>query len=407
MVDALRVISCGRRTEIRTNESTHVTRVAPIAQSRLSTKQTRRRAAKSIPTAKIAVYSSVFIVLAGVIALGYESPSATSQQPKQSAAVNSFVSTSDDSSAPSVDAIVANDVAASLTAQANLPIAATVANTSVSLAAQSELAQTEDTSIAKPRVVDTSSAERTVQSYTTKKGDTVPSVAAQFGISAQTLRWANDIVGDALEPKRTLKILPFNGVLYEFKSGDSVASIAEKYGSNETRITLINDLEIAAPKPGQQLIIPEGSLPETERPGYVAPAPASSQNQSFGGGSGAAMSVSINASAGNRYAPGNCTWYVYERRAQLGKPVGSYWGNANTWAYSARAAGLPVSNTPAPGAVLVDTAGYFGHVGVVEQVKPNGDIVITEMNNYAYGGFNIVNSRTISAGQASAYQYIH
>jgi surface antigen len=52
-------------------------------------------------------------------------------------------------------------------------------------------------------------------------------------------------------------------------------------------------------------------------------------------------------------------------------------------------------------------AGYFGHVAVVERVLANGDIVITEMNNLAYGGFNRVNDRTISAGQAGAYQYIH
>jgi surface antigen len=59
------------------------------------------------------------------------------------------------------------------------------------------------------------------------------------------------------------------------------------------------------------------------------------------------------------------------------------------------------------GAVLVDQAGYFGHVAVVERVMGNGDVVVSEMNNYAYGGFNIVNQRTISAGQAGAYLYIH
>ncbi len=91
----------------------------------------------------------------------------------------------------------------------------------------------------------------------------------------------------------------------------------------------------------------------------------------------------------------------------MGRPVGSFWGNANTWASSARSAGYAVNRTPAAGAVLVDQAGYFGHVAVVERVLPNGDVYITEMNNYAYGGFNIVNDRTISAGQASAYWYIH
>ena len=66
-----------------------------------------------------------------------------------------------------------------------------------------------------------------------------------------------------------------------------------------------------------------------------------------------------------------------------------------------------MNRTPVRGAILVDMAGYYGHVAIVEEVLGNGNIVISEMNNYAYGGFGVVNKRTISAGQASAYQYIH
>jgi len=406
-VDALRAISCGRRTEIRTNESTHATSVASTLQQRLGAKNTQRTSKRSgNSTAKIAVYASVFVIVAGVIALGYDRPASTSNGPKQLTAANALSIAPAESKTPSVDAIVANDVAASLTEQANLPIATTVANTSVSLAAQSELAQSDDTVIAKPQIVQMDESGRSVQIYKTKAGDTVDAVAKQFGVSAETIRWANNIVGDALEPNRDLKILPVSGVLHDVKDGESVASIASKYGTSEARIKLLNDLDLSNPVTGQQIIVPDGQLPETERPGYQPPV-RQQQSQTFGGGSGSRMSTNVFATAGNKYAPGNCTWYVYERRAQLGRPVGSYWGNANTWAYSARAAGLAVNNSPAAGAVLVDTAGYFGHVGVVESVKENGDVVITEMNNYAYGGFNIVNSRTISAGQAGAYQYIH
>ena len=39
---------------------------------------------------------------------------------------------------------------------------------------------------------------------------------------------------------------------------------------------------------------------------------------------------------------------VYKRQ------VGSFWGNANTWASSAAAAGYTVNRTPEAGAVLVD-----------------------------------------------------
>jgi surface antigen len=89
----------------------------------------------------------------------------------------------------------------------------------------------------------------------------------------------------------------------------------------------------------------------------------------------------------------------------MGIAVGSFWGNGGSWAYSARAAGYTVSNVPSYGAILVEP-GSPGHVGVVESVGADGTVVISEMNNSAYGGFNIINNRTISAGQAAVYQYI-
>jgi surface antigen len=379
--------------------------IASTLQRKLSAKNRQSKAGRlsNLP-ANVAVYASVFVVITGIIAIGYDRPASNANGPRQLAAANALSVASASSKMPSVDAIVANDVAASLTEQANLPIATTVANTSVSLAAQSELAQSDDTVISKPQIVQMDEAGRSVQVYRTKAGDTATSVAQLFGVSVDTVRWANNIVGDALEPNRDLKILPVNGVLHTVKDNESVESIANKYGTSEARIKLLNDLDISNPVTGQQIIVPDGLLPETERPGYQAPV---RQQQSFGGGSGGRIATNVFATAGNRYAPGNCTWYAYERRAQLGRPIGSFWGNANTWGSSAISAGRAVNNIPAAGAILVDRAGYYGHVGIVESVKGNGDIVITEMNNSAYGGFNIVNTRTISAGQAAGYQYIH
>lgn len=308
---------------------------------------------------------------------------------------------------PSVDQLVATDIAANLAESTNMPIAPKVAELSSSLSAKIDLAQVSDTTINKPQITELTSGSKSIAIYKSKAGDTVPSVAAAHGLLPETIKWANNLASDAIEGGRDILILPVDGVMYTIKPGDTPDSVAGVYRVDKNRILAFNNVAVDGFAPGQRIVIPGGVLPAEQVPGYQAP--RAGGNQSYGGGSASRINSGIaRASAGNRYAFGNCTWYVYERRLQLGRPVGSFWGNARTWDAYARTAGYVVNNKPAAGAVLVDhRAGYFGHVGVVESVAPNGDILITEMNNYAYGGFNIVNKRTISAGQAAGYQYIH
>lgn len=355
----------------------------------------------------LAAYFGVFVLIVSVIAVGYQTPQPVGTAPVANAAPGtgspSVTPVSTDS--PSVDELVATDVASNLAEQTNMPVATNVANLSVSLAAKSELAQTSDSAIVKPQIVQPTASSREITTYVTKEGDTVTSIAANYGLTPDTVRWANNLATDTVAAGKTLTIPPIDGVVYTVKSSDTPDSIAGTYAANKDRIISFNDLEISGLKAGARIVIPGGSLPEDQRPGYQAP---TSRATSYSGGTGYRVNSGIrSASAGNRYAWGNCTWYAYERRLQMGRPVGSYWGNAKTWAYYAKADGYTVSRTPAVGAVLVDMAGYFGHVAVVESVSPNGDIVISEMNNYAYGGFGIVDRRTISAGQAAAYQYIY
>jgi len=362
-------------------------------------KQTGTRKKSNAPSAsKIAAYAGAFLLLVAVVAIGYQSPQKASGQAAVVSSSLQTPATTSEEVAPSVDQVVATDVAADLASRANLPIADNVANMSISLAAKSELAQTDNSAITKPQIIQPNSSRTDIVNYLTVQGDTVPSIAAKFGITADTVRNANNLGNtDAIEPGRTLAILPTNGLLHTAGAGDTVQSIASKYNSSADRIVSVNNLELSGIAAGQRLVVPDG----------IKPAPAPVVRATVGVSGGSRFGGNVFASAGNRYAPGNCTWYAYERRMKLGRPVGSFWGNANTWASSARAAGYLVDRNPEAGAVLVDMAGYFGHVAVVERKLANGDIVITEMNNLAYGGFNRVNDRTISAGQAGAYQYIH
>ncbi len=319
----------------------------------------------------------------------------TSYQPtdESGALVNNNIDISKQIETVSVDDVIAANIAASVANAANLPIANNVANLAVSAQITNEFLQASTANSSKPVVVGSTAEGRSIQSYTVQAGDSIDSLIEKFGVSRETIMWANNLSSPYLYNGQVLQILPIDGVIYDVRDGDTIDSLASRYGVDKKRLVLYNDLDISGLVPGSKIILPNAILPSNERPGYIALRPVFTPI-SFG-------------SVGNRYAAGNCTWWAYERRAQLGKPVGSFWGNANTWASAASSSGYSVNNKPKAGSVMVEFTGYYGHVSVVEKVEASGDVVISEMNNYSYGGWNIVSRRTISSGQASLYKYIH
>ena len=82
--------------------------------------------------------------------------------------------------------------------------------------------------------------------------------------------------------------------------------------------------------------------------------------------------------------------------------MASGWGNANTWDYYASLSGYRVDSIPSVGAIFQTKSGYYGHVGIVERVNPDGTIYVSEMN---YSGWNVISHRTIT--NLSGYKFIH
>lgn len=342
------------------------------------------------------------MLVIALVAIGYQPPAQTSADAR--AVVSSSQSAA---TQPSVDQLVATNVAAAVAESTDLPVAYNVANLSQSLTSERTLAQTDTNVISKPQIVQPTADSRVAVSYKTSVGDTIPTIAQKYHLAPQTIKWANNLTSDAIEPNRVLKILPVDGVLYTVQSGDTKASIANHFRADLDRLTSFNDLEQGQPKAGSQIIIPGGVLSNSERPGYIAPQVTNAYDNSIGGyGVDASL---IGQSVGNRYAWGNCTWYAYERRAELGRPVGSFWGNANTWAYYAAASGYRVDGNPAPGDVMANGGGN-GHVAVVESVNRGVSITISEMNGYRFGGgFARIGRGNISWAEATSgmFQYIH
>lgn len=100
----------------------------------------------------------------------------------------------------------------------------------------------------------------------------------------------------------------------------------------------------------------------------------------------------------------NCVGYAYGRYLE-------YWGltkanglptcNAKDWYAVARNNGYKCSKTPTVGSVAVFSGNQYGHVAFVEEVKNNGDIVISE-SNWSHAFFAV---KTIT--KASGYLYCY
>jgi surface antigen len=346
-----------------------------------------------------------------MVAIGYQPP----KKIDNNASALSTPSSTTTVDQPSVDQIVATDIAAGIATRADLPIAAKIADQSVSLAIQSQLAQNDTNTITKPQIIKPSGDNRAVTQYTVVAGDTVSSVAAKFHLAADTIKWANNLTADSVSAGTQLTVLPVDGVYYTVRSGDSLDSIATKFGTSAQSITAFNDLELSGLVVGSKIILPGGVLPTTERPGYVAPRSysygATFTSYHYAGGfmGGDILTRWVNSQSttlGNTNAWGNCTWWAWERRYQMGMPLPSgSLGNAAQWNVTL-ANGHVVDSVPSYGAIIQNGGGY-GHVGVVEAVNGDGSIIISEMNNYAAGGYNIVDKRVIPASAVNNFNYIH
>lgn len=96
--------------------------------------------------------------------------------------------------------------------------------------------------------------------YTVQEGDLISFIASDFGVSVNSILWANNLRNaNNISPGQVLRIPPITGVIHIVKNGDTAAALAKKYGGNEERIIAYNRL----PKDGillggEEVIIPDG-----------------------------------------------------------------------------------------------------------------------------------------------------
>src|SRR5690606_15708867 len=116
--------------------------------------------------------------------------------------------------------------------------------------------------------------------YTVEAGDTLSTIAQQFGIKKETLIMENELWNaTTLRVGANLKILPVDGVSHTLKKGDTVSTLAQKYEVDPQDILRQHQLEEGATLAlDTALIIPGG---EKERPVVVAYVPPPTREGSF------------------------------------------------------------------------------------------------------------------------------
>lgn len=255
--------------------------------------------------------------------------------------------------------------------------------------------------------------------HTVQSGESLWSISQQYNMSVDEIKQVNNLTSNMVFPGQVLTIgggggaadqstqsttttatatAPSLGETHVVQTGETLDIIAANYGVTPQDIINANNLNGYLVAPSQTLTIPSGS-DNTTAPSIDA-GPNGAENAPSTSGSG---SPTFNHQ--NLYDWGQCTWHVFNRRAETGQPISTYWYNAENWADNAAGDGYTVDHNPSAGSIMQTYEGPVGHVAYVERVNSDGSILVSEMNYSTPPGE--VGYRTIPASVASSYNYIH
>jgi len=227
-----------------------------------------------------------------------------------------------------------------------------------------------------------------VITYEVQSGDTPSYIAASFGISTNTVLWANNLsYWSIIKPGQELVILPTSGVLHKVKKGETLSKIVKEYKGDTEKAIAFNGLPAdGSVQSDQEIIIPGGkkavyyySQPTVQYASYYN-GPYSGKSRSF--------------------PWGQCTWYVAQ------KTYVPWSGHAKSWLANARQYGFQTGSEPVAGAIMATSESWYGHVAYVEAV--NGDrVTISEMHGVPYWKRGKLLTRTLNKNDWRIRGYIY
>ncbi|MDD3302027.1 MAG: LysM peptidoglycan-binding domain-containing protein [Candidatus Gracilibacteria bacterium] len=255
-----------------------------------------------------------------------------------------------------------------------------------------------------------------IVTYEIKYGDSIASIASKYGVSRNSIFWANDFTEKTIiHPGQKIKIPPVSGLIHIVKKGDTISSLAKKYDILEGKILAQNLLSSSDPiRVGDEIVIP-GGIKKVEVPVVTKKLLTSNKTTSKGKTtSKTATTYSksvyvdddgdyslVKRTAKRSFARGNCTRFVAQYKNV------TWGGNAKNWLANARSSGVETGSSPTVGAIVVFSGkGYnpvYGHVGIVTSVKSDS-IIVKDMN---YRALNEVTTRKVSKNDGAIIGYIY
>jgi surface antigen len=181
---------------------------------------------------------------------------------------------------------------------------------------------------------------------------------------------------------------PSGDTVYTVQSGDTLGTIATAHGTSWQVVA--QDSQIGNPNliyTNQQVCVPDNGTAGVSTPSQGTP-----------------LHNTVNP-----FPYGQCTWWAAQRYKDLHGVFVPWTTNSDAWQWTARAYDFHwhVSSQPSIGAIIdfqpgVQEASSVGHVGVVEKILSNGDVVTSNMNILGHS-FGTVANLTFHPGSGVTF----
>lgn len=225
--------------------------------------------------------------------------------------------------------------------------------------------------------------------YKVKEGDSVGSLADRFGLTVNTILWANNLTSKSyIKPGDTLSIPAYSGYTVEVKDGDTLQKLTEKHKGDFDQTLKALDGEEIIPV-GSKIVIVDGEP-------YIPPPPPTpvqtTTSYASAGSSSSTLFQQRNLPAG--VTGGSLNWPVGCRSAAT-----TYYGHGFARDIACPS-GTPIYAAEAGTAYIRNSGGYGGGYGNYVDVVHGGGMT----TRYAHmSAFNITSGQAVSRGQVIGF----